>query len=283
MKRHLQGSTVVLKRVLKTSLFGRSRYQPFWERMHLLALQGMNICVGDGSIDSGELWVLEYINKRLPRDTPVVVFDVGANTGLYSTEIVQRFAANLRLYAFEPSRETYRSLAQRMSAYQNVECFNFGFGDREEATTLYTWAGMPGLSSVYDRFHFQNNGLHGEHAHKSEETVRLTTIDDFCVERNIERIALLKLDVEGHELNILRGAADLIHSNGIDFVQFEFGGSNVDSRTFLHDFVDLLSPGYRLYRILKDGLALIEPYNERNEIFLYSNYLAVRTRSNHSR
>lgn len=235
----------------------------------------MNICVGDGAVDPGEIWVLKYINESVCGDVPVVVFDVGANTGLYSAEVIKHFAVDLRLYSFEPACETYQLLTQRMSTNRNVECFNFGFGDCEESATLYSWSGLSGLSSVYDRFHFNRNGHFGEQAHQSKETVRLRTIDSFCAERKIDRIALLKLDVEGHELKVLHGASQFIQSGAIDFIQFEFGGTNLDSKTFLHDFVDLLSPRYRLYRILKDGLASMEPYNERSEIFLYSNYLAV--------
>ena len=86
---------------------------------------------------------------------------------------------------------------------------------------------------------------------------------------------MLKLDVEGHELKVLNGAHSLINSNSIDFIQFEFGGCNIDSRTYFQDFFYLLNPYYEIYRLVKDGIVLIEHYEERHEVFVTTNYLAI--------
>jgi len=77
-------------------------FQPFWERLHAWALQGMNICSGDGSIDPGEIWVLQHVSKQTPKSATSVVLDVGANTGLYSAAVLRNFQANLRLYSLNP-------------------------------------------------------------------------------------------------------------------------------------------------------------------------------------
>jgi FkbM family methyltransferase len=265
----------VIKKIIKEHFLGRSRYQPFWERLHAWALQGMNVCAGDGSVDEGEIWVLKYVDATLRKDKALVVFDVGANTGLYGAEVVRQFKDNLRLYAFEPSQEVFTLLAARFSGDKNVECLNFGFSDCEESATLYSFAGQSGLSSVYDRVLFSQLGPNGDQHVKGEENIKLRTLDSFCVERNIDRVSLLKLDIEGHELRVLRGASGLIQTGAVDFIQFEFGGTNVDSKTFLRDFFDVLQPNYKLYRIVTDGLRSIEPYAERSEIFLLTNYLAV--------
>jgi hypothetical protein len=74
---------------------------------------------------------------------------------------------------------------------------------------------------------------------------------------------------------VLRGAKRLIEDKAIDFIQFEFGGIDVDSRTFLHDFFALLQPNFDIYRIVVDGIVRVEHYHEKYEIFLYANYLAV--------
>jgi hypothetical protein len=107
------------------------------------------------------------------------------------------------------------------------------------------------------------------------ETVSLRRIDDICRELAIERVDLLKLDVEGHELAALEGARDLLERGAIWAIQFEFGGTNIDSRTFFRDFWQLLSPQYTIHRILWDGLLPIECYHERLETFLGANYLAI--------
>jgi Methyltransferase FkbM domain len=87
------------------------------------------------------------------------------------------------------------------------------------------------------------------------------------------KIHLLKLDVEGSEIDILRGADELLENGGIDFLQFEFGGCNIDSRTYFRDFYDLLSPRFRIFRIVTDGLRAVDEYREIGEIFTTTNYL----------
>ena len=107
------------------------------------------------------------------------------------------------------------------------------------------------------------------------EEITITTIDDFCVSQNILKIDFLKLDVEGHELNILLGAKNMLDSDKIKFIQFEFGGCNIDSRTYFKDFFTLLNGKYRIYRILQDGLLEIGYYRETLEIFTTTNFFAI--------
>jgi hypothetical protein len=109
------------------------------------------------------------------------------------------------------------------------------------------------------------------------ETVKINTLDQFCVENKIQHVNLLKLDVEGHELNVLRGAANMLSKGAIDFIQFEFSAANIDSRTFFKDFYTLLKDDYQLYRILQDGIWPIQNYSESLEVFKRAtNYLAHR-------
>jgi hypothetical protein len=107
------------------------------------------------------------------------------------------------------------------------------------------------------------------------EEITLKKLDDFCDDKGIEYISLLKLDVEGHEFRVLKGAENLVSSSSIDLIQFEFGGCNIDSRTYFQDFFYLLNPCYKIYRILKDGIIAIEDYKETCEVFTTTNYLAI--------
>ena len=59
-------------------------------------------------------------------------------------------------------------------------------------------------------------------------------------------------------------------------IQFEFGGCNIDYRTYFRDFYYLLKENYKIYRILKDGLFELKQYKESYEIFINVNYLAIR-------
>lgn len=127
-----------------------------------------------------------------------------------------------------------------------------------------------GLASVYKR---KLDHL-GYYLNKLEK-VKMSTIDIYCKENNIDRIHFLKFDIEGHELNALNGANKMLKDKKIDIIQFEFGGCNIDSRTFFRDFFYLLKDNYTIYRILKDGLFEISKYKEQYEIFDTINYLAI--------
>jgi len=82
------------------------------------------------------------------------------------------------------------------------------------------------------------------------------------------------MDVEGNELKVLDGALNMLASKRIRFIQFEFGGCNIDSRTFFQDFYYLLNKDFQLYRIVQDGLFPINHYKECYELFMTTNFLA---------
>ena len=107
------------------------------------------------------------------------------------------------------------------------------------------------------------------------EEVSVNTLDGFCKKNNISTIDFLKIDVEGNEYKVLLGAQKMIKAGKISFIQFEFGGTDIDARIFFFDFFKLLSGNYNLYRILKNGLWPINHYKETDEIFFTTNYLAV--------
>lgn len=273
-----------LRNIVKPRFFGRRRYQAFWEKMHSWSLEGMNIGYWESIIDPGEIWVLSSISSYFREhrqqisgsvnSKPLVIFDVGANEGLYSLEVLRFFEEDAKLYSFEPSRPTYQRLTKALAEFTNVECVNAGLSDREQFATLYSVSEDPCLSSIYNRFRFSEVETRVMPATRTEK-ITLTTIDAFCRERNIEKINFLKIDVEGHELEVLLGAKTLIDNRAIDLIQFEFGGTDVDSKTFLHDFFQLLHPKFLLFRIVRDGVVSLDYYNEKLEIFLYSNFLAV--------
>ena len=68
----------------------------------------------------------------------------------------------------------------------------------------------------------------------------------------------------------------MIAEGRIKAIQFEFGGANINSRSFMRDFFDLLTPQYTVHRVLQHGLYPILRYGETLEIFKRAtNYLAI--------
>jgi len=245
--------------------------QHFWEKIFQLSLRGMNIGNGGDFSQSGELFVLKYIQNKLKKEPLVVIFDVGANVGNYSKALSDIFDAQAKIYSFEPSKKTFEVFLTATKAYENIIPNNFGFSDKACNRTLFTNAESSGFASVYQR-RLEHFGINMD---KTEE-IELTTIDAYCTENKIERIHFLKLDVEGHELSALNGAKKMIRNKKIDFIQFEFGGCNMDSRTYFQDFYYLLKDNYTIYRILKDDIYELSNYREIYEIFIPTNFLAIK-------
>lgn len=248
---------------------------------HTLSLFGMNYGGGGSIQNSGEIWALQnVIRPALAGVDAPVVFDVGANVGEYSL-LTRQELPQAKILAFEPAPATYQQLRQRLSqsdGHAEITPYNFGFSDANRSLELFSYA-IEGnevslLASVDRRLPTQVVNVEVEHS----EQIQVRTIDSFCAAENITRIDLLKLDVEGHELAVLRGAREMLARGGIRIIQFEFGPANIYSRTFFYDFWTLLSDAFDIFRIVPNGLAPIAYYGEHREVFLTTNYLAVRKR-----
>lgn len=250
---------------------GQKAYQSLFEDLNGISLQGMNIGGWNNTNNSGEENALYYIFDKLKEKENIVLFDVGANIGKYSVLLHEVFDEKSKIYSFEPSKSTYEILAQNTQQFKNVRLFNFGFGDTKCVLTLYSNKKASGLASVYKRRldHFNIDM-------DIKEDIEIKTIDAFCKDSSISHINFLKLDIEGNELKALQGAKAMLESRKIDFIQFEFGGCNIDSRTYFQDFYYLFKEGYIMYRIVKDGLCKIEYYKEMYEAFTTTNYLVER-------
>jgi hypothetical protein len=107
--------------------------------------------------------------------------------------------------------------------------------------------------------------------------VDVVNLDDYCAQRGVDHIDLLKIDVEGFELNVLRGASRLLEGQRINAIQFEFNEMNVIGRTFLEDFMARLEPTHGMFRVLPHGLMPLRRQRHwLNEQFAYQNIVALK-------
>jgi hypothetical protein len=107
------------------------------------------------------------------------------------------------------------------------------------------------------------------------ETVTLKAGAEYVSRNSIKKINLMKVDVEGHEVKVLNGFGDFLSPENIDFIQFEYGGANLDSHSSLMEIHGLLTKkGFILCKMMRTSLE-IRPYHERLENFMYQNWVAV--------
>lgn len=200
-----------------------------------------------------------------------VIFDVGANVGEYSSLVVEKLnRKDYLLHIFEPQKSCFVDLQKKFIDNNKVFLNNFGLSKSEEITTIYKNNDKSGLTSLYKRnLDFYNLKMN------IEESVELKRADNYIKFNNIKHINLLKIDVEGHELETLSGFGEYLNSDFIDFIQFEYGGANLDSHTSLLDFYSLLLPlGFKIAKVMPKHLELRD-YDPRSDNFVYSNYVAV--------
>ncbi len=263
-----------LRSTLANAVWGalaREPLQPVFRALHWVSLRGMNFGGGSTARSSGELQAPALLARLRRPEQPLVVFDVGANDGQYALALAQMLDEPLEIFSFEPSRTTFETLVGAVSGYTNIKPHQLGMGERRETVVLYSNEPGSGIASVFQR-RLEHFGVQMA----LEERVELSTIDEFCQDHGIGHIDLLKLDIEGNEARALEGARGMLARGAIDLIQFEFGGCNIDSRTYFRDFFFLLNPTYRLYRVLRHGLAPVDRYRELHEVFTTTNYLAMR-------
>ena len=208
-----------------------------------------------------------------PGDKPIHVIDIGANVGNYSKAILD-LAPNARIYAFEPSEVARFELLRRFEKENRIEIFPFAVGATEKNQLLWSNEPGSGLGSLTRR-----NLRHFGIDFSFSEEVRVLTLDSWNSDFGLKP-DIIKVDVEGFELDVLHGARSVIKNTKV--IQFEFGGCNIDTRTFFRDFYDFFAEvNFKLYRISKNGLIEIKNYSERDETFLVTNYLAVNSSRSH--
>lgn len=248
-------------------IFARPLFLKWNNLLYRLSLSGLGILNYENSKVSGESYFVNKLASQSNDDG--VIIDVGANQGAYSL-MCFRACPSAQIYSFEPHPKTFLFLVNNLSG-KNSLCVNKALGASCGVLKLFDYANMDGSShaSLY-------SGVI-EKIHKGDITshqVEVTTIDDVIKENKIQKVKLLKIDTEGHELEVLKGASIAINNRMIKVIHFEFNEMNVISRSFFKDFVEFL-PEYDFYRLLPYGMIPLKYSPLNSEIFAYQNIVAI--------
>ncbi len=224
--------------------------------------------MGGGSLgSSGEKVVLNLLkDKVFAGKENLTLFDVGANIGKYTNELLNVFPT-ATIHSFEPAVSTFGELKKNITS-DRVVLNNMGLSDKKGEAVLYYDEETSGAASLFKRqMDYRNVDF------SLSEEVKISTVEDYCNEKGIDNIDFLKIDVEGNEIPVLKGAGSLLDNRKVSAIQIEFGGANIDSRTYFRDFWNLLHERYHVYRIVIDGIYEITRYEEQLEIFTCTNFL----------
>ena len=168
----------------------------------------------------------EYRQELLKKGMNVV--DIGANIGVYTVLAAEKVGENGKVVAIEPEPKNYKQLLEniKLNNFQNVIPKNIALTDHEGLEKLYLSSSFAGHSLVF---------------HEDEDSyinIPVTTIDKLVDELNIKRIDIIKIDTEGAEMPILKGAEKTLKSNPnvkIFVASYHYPSQVKEVRQFLSD------------------------------------------------
>ena len=172
------------------------------------------------------------LNKILLKLNLKTVFDVGAHKGEFASNILN-YSKYLKIYAFEPQSEIYLELKRRFRQSTNIFIFNKALSDKNKKKKLNI--NIKTSTSTFSKYNkdsywrklkdFLLTGSNKSSFIKTE-IVNVISVDSFCKKKKIDRIDLLKIDTEGHEAEVLRGANKMLKKN-IRYILIEFHFSKI--------------------------------------------------------
>jgi FkbM family methyltransferase len=179
---------------------------PFWFRMELLTQkhEPETMRVLDGLVQPG-----------------MTMLDVGAHVGYYACRYAPMIGAHGRIFAFEPHPRTFATLGQNVQKWVNVTAVQAALADREGTAELHDYLMMSASGSLHydeEMVELQQAQMHegdvapriGQTFTPQTFTVRTMPADIYLAEQGIDRVDIIKMDIEGAEITALRGMKETI-------------------------------------------------------------------------
>lgn len=224
---------------------------------------------------NGELWLLRRVlraHAARDRDRRFVVFDAGANRGLYTKVVLSeaaRAGCKTTVHAFEPSPACAEFLRSSFAHEPNVCVVSAALSNVDGDAALFAGSSGSSQASLMPR------EAHGGAGDQGSVRVPLLRLSEYLETSAVERVDLLKLDIEGSELSALRGLGSRLSPQVVPLIQFEYGGTTLDAGVRLGDLFELLTAaGYSLAKLFPRALEL-RRYAPWMEHYAYANYIAV--------
>ena len=194
-----------------------------------------------------------------------VVFDVGAAQGEWS-KIALEVNPSIHLHCFEPTSRRFAKLSAALGDKATLE--QLGLGDQAGEARIYY--GAAGGS---------NSLIAPAGGGTDSELIRITTIDAYCQQHEIDEIDFIKLDIEGYEHAALRGAEGMLRAGAIGAIQFEYGHSFLGAGTSLMalmDYVRGVNREYRFFKLFPDEARPVPEYDPALENFKTQNWAIIK-------
>jgi FkbM family methyltransferase len=189
----------------------------------------------DGHVERDELRLVSAY-----ADAGMTVIDAGANFGVFTATLAAAVGESGAVHSFEPLPAARRRLERtiELNALGNVTVNGSAVADRAGAVTLFDYG--PGYESWATLAPREIDTAGGTVRATAESSVESTTLDQYCEQKGIERVDLLKIDVEGLEERVLRGAERLLNG-AVDLVIMEVADTTLEAAgSRAHTVIDIV-------------------------------------------
>lgn len=226
---------------------------------------------------NGEYALLRWRAAALkcpPPAEPIVLCDVGANVGHWTTEAAARLAeyghSDFVIHACEPAPAQRAALAERLAAETasgRVVVDARGVAAEAGMVTFSITGEGTGDSAISTTGAGAGGG----------QTIEVSTLDAIAAERGYGAFDLVKVDTEGNDFNVIKGAAGLFDAGRIGVLQFEYNWRWVAFRYWLKDVFDFVHDRpYRVGRLTQEGVEIYDSWHPELDRFIETNFVLVR-------
>ena len=228
------------------SSYAKTEYQPQKSVTRVTTVTGDIFDADLSSTLEWQLWAFGSFEKHFAELFSYLVtpgdrcIDVGANVGVHTVRLARLVGQDGEVIAFEPDpdlvQRTHRNIA--LNGLANVRIISAAASDQAGEMHLYR-------PSPQDTNRARGSLMHHPYLTGAHTAVPVVTIDGVCAG---EPVTLIKIDVEGHEGAVVRGAADTIARHAPAIV-FEYAPEMLDNIVAQTPFRWLAERGYEMFRI----------------------------------
>jgi FkbM family methyltransferase len=198
-----------------------------------------------------------------PSGASGIILDVGAHLGESALAFRESFPQAV-IHSFEPISFIFEGLRRNCKPHANIICHNLALGDKAGELCI-ALSGTNALETMNSLNSLATASTPPELTH----TVRITRLDDFCAENGIKQVAVLKIDVEGFECQVIDGARTLLHEGGIAHLVAEV---TLDHENAQHTQLAALEEQLREFGYSLSGF-YESSYNSQSGQMLFTNAL----------
>jgi len=226
---------------------------------------------GNGDPNSnGEYLCFDYFLK-----TKLSLFlDVGANKGIFTKRALEQYP-DLPLLAFEPNPVIHEKLQSAIANGSKAKSFQLALDEfGEQAVKFFVHPKHHETSSLSPRTLMTSSFQADMH----EITVPVQTLDAVLSQQSVDLTnVFIKIDTEGHEAGVMRGASSVLEEAEQAAILFEYSFAWIESKETIEDNFQFLNDlGFNFYRVLPVGLEKLRFITRDMASIQYCNYMAVK-------